>query len=69
MCKGSQQFRVWLFSSGLVLPYACRHLDGVGNSSDQGEPWLASGQDFTDRMERSRAAGESLLEHVALMSH
>ena len=53
----------------LVLPYACRHLDGVGNSSDQGEPWLASGQDLTDKMERSRAAGESLLEHVARMSH
>ncbi len=61
MCKGSQQFRVWLFNSGLVLPYACRHLDGVCSSSDQPQPWLASGQDFTDRMEQSRAAGESLL--------
>ncbi|KAL0053598.1 hypothetical protein WJX82_008133 [Trebouxia sp. C0006] len=40
-----------------VMQWCLRHLDGVGNSSDQGEPWLASGQDFTDRMERSRAAG------------
>lgn len=43
-----------------MLPSACRHLDGVGSSSDQAEPWLASGQDFTDRMEQSRAAGKSL---------
>ena len=61
MCKGNQQFGVWLFNSGLMLPSACRHLDGVGSSSDQPEPWLASEQDFTDRMEQSCAAGESLL--------
>ncbi|KAA6419786.1 MAG: hypothetical protein FRX49_10319 [Trebouxia sp. A1-2] len=33
------------------------HLDGVGSSRDQAEPWLASGQNLIDRMEQSRAAG------------
>ncbi len=69
MCKGSQQCGFWLFSSGLVLPYACRHLDSVGSSNNQAEPWLASGQDFTNRMEQSRGAGERIAWHVALMSH
>ena len=44
-----------------MLPSACRHLDGVGSSRDQAEPWLASGQNLIDRMEQSRAAGQSLL--------
>ncbi|KAL0017893.1 hypothetical protein WJX77_002793 [Trebouxia sp. C0004] len=40
-----------------VMQWCLRHLDGVCSSSDQAEAWLASGQDFTDRMEQSCAAG------------
>ncbi|KAL0039295.1 hypothetical protein WJX79_002127 [Trebouxia sp. C0005] len=40
-----------------VMQWCLRHLDGVGSSRDQAEPWLASGQDLIDRMEQSRAAG------------
>ena len=52
-----------------MLLAACRHLDGVGSGSDWPEPWVARGQDFTDRMEQSRAAGVCIACYVALMCH